>query len=467
MEKRKPDVLIIMPDQLRADCVGAYGNKVIKTPNIDKIAEQGVLFRNAFTTSPVCMPARASFVSGVYPHNHHMWTNEGSLPADDETFFRHLQENGWFVAYVGKSHFYEHRSFHMKTMEGYMKKRGIDYVHETTGPHSTVHTDSYMTDYLKEKGLLDAFRDDYKKRTMFSTHPSPLPEESYLDSYVGKKTVEFIKNYSQDKPLCLFVGFPGPHEPWDPPGKYAEMYSTKDMPDEIKDDKMPVWLSEKVKSRMQREREYFRELTSEKIKEIRAMYYGKVSIIDYWVGEIIEEYGKKRNPENLVIVFWSDHGDMLGDHGILHKVVFYESSIKVPLIIKWPGKNDTIKNSANIVEIIDVFPTLLAGLDVSPSERAAGENLFEEKKQNFALSEIYAYDCYNYMIRTDKFKYSINEKGDGVYLFALDNDPLERKNLLGNREFAEAEQKLRETLLKKLLNSQFQDRQLPFNHRQG
>ncbi|MFN4227005.1 MAG: sulfatase [Candidatus Ratteibacteria bacterium] len=448
----KKDIIIFMPDQLRSDCIGAYGNKIIKTPNIDKIAKEGVVFKNAYTVSPLCMPARASFVSGLYPHQHTIWQNRGSLPAEDETFFHHLQKNGWFIAYIGKSHFYEHKNFHMKIMEDYMKKRGIDYVHETTGPHATVKTDSYMTDYLKEKGLLEIFREDYRKRDKFSTRPSPLPEEDYLDSYVGKKACEFLKEYSFDKPLCLFVGFPSPHEPWDPPGRFAKMYLPEDMPEEIKEEKIDGKLPHKTKKIMEKQREIFRGLNSEIIRKIRACYYGKISLVDYWIGEILKTYYEKRPPDQLIIILWSDHGEMLGDHNLLYKKVFYEQSVKIPLIIKWPDKNEHLrKNSEKIVEIIDVFPTLLYGLGIKKSERAVGENLFEEKKRNFALSEIFDFDMFQYMVRTENYKGVFDKDKDCLFLFDLKNDPYETENLAGRKKSLEDE--LFEILSRYVLNS--------------
>jgi len=134
-----------MPDQLRADSMSCAGHPQIKTPNMDLLASEGVRFSKAFTVCPICMPARASFISGIYPHNHGMWTNAGQLSVRDETLFQHLQASGYYVAYIGKSHYYPHGGFHLRDMEAYMHDRGIDYIHETTGPWATVTTDSYMT----------------------------------------------------------------------------------------------------------------------------------------------------------------------------------------------------------------------------------------------------------------------------------------------------------------------------------
>jgi hypothetical protein len=143
------------------------------------------------------MPARASFVSGLYPHNHGLWVNRGALPADDETFFHHLQRIGYHVMYVGKSHFYSHGGFHLREREPYMHCRGIDTVHETTGPWATTTTRSYMTDHWETRGLYEVFKQDYEKRreagAVHCTWPSPLPEEEHLDSYVGRVACELAE----------------------------------------------------------------------------------------------------------------------------------------------------------------------------------------------------------------------------------------------------------------------------------
>ena len=117
MPNPHPPILILMPDQLRADTMACAGHPLIRTPNMDRLASEGVRFSNAHTVSPICMPARASFINGLYAHNHHMWTNRGEMPRDDETFFHHLQAAGYFTAHVGKSHYYVHGDFHMRDRE--------------------------------------------------------------------------------------------------------------------------------------------------------------------------------------------------------------------------------------------------------------------------------------------------------------------------------------------------------------
>lgn len=457
----RPHILILMPDQLRADALGCAGNPAIRTPNIDHIAREGVLFTHAYTVCPICMPARASFVDGLYPHNHRMWTNAGSLSPADETLFHHLQAHGYFVAYIGKSHFYPHkRGDHLRHHEDYMRARGIDYVHETTGPWATLYTDSYMTDEWQERGLLTAFRDDYKRRRATGPRavwPSPLPTDAFLDSYIGRQAVAFIRSYEGRRPLCLFVGFGGPHEPWDAPEDYATMYDPETMPEAIPPEETPEWAPPYAAQRAREGR--IEAMTDEDIRRIRANYYGKISLIDRWIGEILDALADRGWLDETMIIFWSDHGEMAGDHSRLHKSVFYESSVHVPLIIRHPEISGG-RTIPALVEIIDVFPTLLDAIGAPSSSRCMGQSLWPILRgetvshRDQVLSEIYAFGCYNYMIRTPRYKYAMDGDGQGYMLFDLEADPLEQRNLLGHPDARDIEEDLKIRLLHAITSCQ-------------
>jgi len=457
---RPPNILIIMPDQLRADTLGCSGNPVVRTPNIDRLAGEGVRFTRAYTVSPICMSARASFVSGLYPHNHHMWTNSGSLPAEDETFFHHLQRCGYYTAHIGKSHFYPHRGEHLREHEGYMHARGLDYVHETTGPWATARTDSYMTDHWRKKGLLEAFREDYERRRRVgpkAVWPSPLPAEEFLDSYIGRKAVEFLESYDGGRPFCLFVGFGGPHPPWDAPGEYADMYSPDEVPPPMPIEKAGDWVPDYALGRM---REGIVDASEGDFRRMKANYYGKVSLIDHWVGEILRTLERRGWSEETLVVFWSDHGEMLGNHGRLGKVVFYESSSRVPLIIRYPGRVPAGVTSHALVEIVDVFPTLLEAAGAEPSERCLGRSLWkvlerpDSGHRKAVFGEIFASGSYNFMVRTDRYKYAMDDAGRGYMLYDLWADPEERENLVGRRDMKKVEEEHRELILRFLVGNQ-------------
>jgi choline-sulfatase len=452
-----PPILILMPDQLRADCLSAAGHPQVRTPNIDRIAAEGMLFSRACTSSPLCMPARASFVSGLYPHNHGMWRNHGELPASDETFFHHLQAAGYHTCHIGKSHYYGHGGFHLREREPYMHARGLDDVHETTGPWATVTTDSYMTDHWAAKGLLQAFRDDYarrRERGPCSVWPSPLPTEEHLDSYVGRQAVRWIDAYAGDRPPCLFVGFGGPHEPWDAPGEYATMYEPSDTPAAIPATDPPEWVPDRAKQRMLRRR--VDGMGDDDIRRVRASYYGKISLIDRWVGEICAAFERRGWWDEAVVLFWSDHGEMAGDFGWLHKSNFHESALRIPWIIRWPGVAQPGSTSEALVETIDAFPTLLEIAGCEPSARALGCSLAsilrgeEAAVRDAVLSEVDGIT----MLRTEHLKYALDAGGEGFMLYDLANDPQERLNLIGHPDYAGLEAEMRERVLCRLVGTQ-------------
>jgi len=459
----RPHILILMPDQQRADAMGCAGHPQIQTPNMDRLAAEGMRFEQAVTVCPVCMPARASFANGRYPHNHGMWNNcRGRLPAEDETFFHILQRNGYLTAHIGKSHYTAHGDgSHMKDREPYMHARGLEYVHETTGPHATTNTRSYMTDAWEEKGIWDAFKQDYRERKEargLLVRPSPHAIEDYQDSYVGAQAVEYIRSYDDERPMCLFVGFGGPHEPWDAPESYATMYEPAQTPPTIPytepDGQAPVHV------RRRRAFKPVRQMNPSHVQAIRANYYGKISLVDHWFGEILNACSARGWDENLFCVFWSDHGEMAGDHGLLHKSVFYDSSIRVPLVLRWPRHIHAGTTSPALAEIVDVFPTLLEALELEPARRCVGRSLWPALREpnteirECQLSEIADGDTLTTMIRTHAHKYAVDQQGRGFMLFDRANDPNETENLLGRPETAELEQRLHKQLCLRLLAGQ-------------
>jgi len=462
MAKNQPHILILMPDQMRADCLAAAGNPVTQTPNLDRLCAEGVLFTHTFTVSPLCMPARASFISGLYPHNHHMWANAGKLPADDETFFHHLKEAGYYTAHIGKSHYYSHLKEHLRVHEPYMHARGFDYVHETTGPWATLRTDSYMTDHWKGLGLLDTFREDYERRRQsrpFGVWPSPLPTEEFLDSYIGRQAVRFIGDYDRSEPMCLFVGFGGPHEPWDAPGDYATMYDPAEVPAPVPAADPAEHLPEYARQRMFEGR--VEGLTEGTARQIKANYYGKISLVDHWVGEILDALRRRGWLEEALIVFWSDHGELAGDHGRFYKRSYFVGSVRVPLIVRWPGRIPAAAKSPALVEIIDVYPTLLEAVGAEPSQRCFGRSVWSVLRDPGAphrqavLSEV-AYDAHlDTMIRTERFKYAVDQESRAFMLYDVEQDPHEQSNLLGHPDYADVEREMRELLFSRLLAAQY------------
>ncbi len=452
-----------MPDQHRADCMSCAGHPQIRTPNMDRLAAEGMRFANAITACPLCMPARASFIAGQYVHNHSMWTNRGELLPGEESLFRRLQENGYYTAHIGKSHYYEHRDFHMRDREPYMHSRGLDYVHETTGPWATCRTDSYMTDLWAERGYLEAFRQDYARRRerapRISVWASPLPVELFMDSYIGSEAVRFVEDYDRQAPFALFVGFGGPHEPWDAPGDYATMYDPDQTPPPIPPADPGPWVPGYAAEWQRNGRQ--KAMTMDDVGRLRANYYGKITLIDHWLGRILDACERRGFLDDLLVVFWSDHGEMAGDHWRLHKSVFYEGALRIPFIIRWPGRVPARRVCDALAQTVDIMPTILEAVRATVPRTCLGKSLWPviegraESVRDAAFSEIEAGGRRNIMVRTTRHKYAIHGDGTGYLLYDLAEDPGEQNNLIGHPETAELESQLRELIFRFLASAHY------------
>ncbi|MFW6189628.1 MAG: sulfatase [Planctomycetota bacterium] len=457
----QPNILILMTDQQRADCLGCAGHPQLRTPNMDRLAEEGVHFANACTSSPVCMPARYSFITGQHVHNHGIWSNGGELSADYESMFRRLQRAGYYTGHIGKSHYYPHGNMHMKDREPWMHQRGFDHVDEIGGPLATCNnTRSHMTDEWERQGLYEEYKADYRKRFEHGRHnavwPSPLPVEQHADSYVGRKATEFIAGYDRGQPLCLFVGFGGPHEPWDAPGEYAEMYDPEQTPAPIRPEgaKPADWVPEPAADwQLSGVRD---DLTEADIRALRANYYGKISLIDHWFGRIFDACERRGMMDDLLILFWSDHGEMLGDHGRLYKSRFYESALRVPLIVRWPGRARQAEVCEELAATVDIMPTLLEAAGTQAPVDADGRSLMSQLRnpaqplRETVLSEVGQGDHRGVMVRGRRYKYAEWLDGTPTLLYDLQSDPIEVNNLLGHPQHREVEDGLRTQMRDKI-----------------
>jgi len=281
--------------------------------------------------------------------------------------------------------------------------------------------------------------------------------------------VELIQGFDGRKPVCLFVGFGGPHEPFDPPGKYAAMYDPGRCPppipaEPIRED-LPPPAAAYVRSREQ----FLRGADSippEKVAAARAAYYGKISLIDHWVGKILEAFAGRGWLEETLIAFWSDHGEMLGDHGRFFKSTFYDSSVRVPLMLCWPGQLPAGVVRPHLAQTIDVFDTLLAAAGCEPSRRSLGRSLLPPARDGSAPLRDAAFSEIRFgrldgeggrltsMVRSARYKYAVSDAGEALMLFDLAEDPLEQTNLAGDPTQAELRAELDRTIYRWLLSTQ-------------
>jgi choline-sulfatase len=447
----KPNILFIMCDQLRADALGCTGNWV-KTPNIDRIAREGVRFSNCVTNAPVCIPARVSLATGHYPHNTGVWDNcPFDLPEGAPTWMSAIRDAGYRTSLFGKTALHR-RGPDIRKFEHVLNSYGLDDVDEIRGPRASVDTICHMTARWDSLGLLEAYRKDIKERTGKNktlVRPSPLPLAEYYDVYVGQQAKNYLHNYKRPEPWFCWVSFAGPHEPWDTPEPYASMYRAKDMPAPLE---RPRLRDRGPKGELDRK---FAE-SSRKIdnaRELRASYAGKVTLIDDQVGQILAEIETRGESDRTIILFTADHGEMNGDYDLIHKSNFLNPAVRIPLIVRTPVmKGSTLAGKIidGPVELFDAGPTLtdLAGGKISyPHFARSLVPLLQDPKaehRKFAISEF----AHELMYLDREWKLMLNLEGEPYRLFDVKKDPHEMEDLIGRKEsetlIAELKRKLLE-----------------------
>lgn len=491
------NVIFFITDQQRADHLGCAGNKVLKTPNIDKLASEGVRFSNAYVANPTCMPNRCSIMTGRYP-NACSRSFGVNLPEDIATFSSTLRDQGYATKAIGKMHLQfwagkaDKSNRSAEYIPGWMNPKshdqmvsdfpkpyyGFDEVDLVVG-----HGDScngHYQDWVAERrpDLLPVIRELGPRILTEMYRKSPIPEEFYPTSYLTERAVDFLENYAQEdkgkRPFLLKVSYPDPHHPCTPPGKYADMYKAADMElpasfDDLESVRNHPYIGTRTDSpgfgNM-----LFHTSNEEEVRNFISHTYGMVTMIDDSVGQILATLEKLGLEDDTMIVYTSDHGDMMGDHGMILKGWLpYKGILNVPLIFKVPGVTRAGSVSDSLVSAVDLAPTILnlcnvdekaqppdmQGLDITPVLQDPGATLrdcclIEVDEIDSVLAKAMA----NPKAATGRLKYLITDRYSlTVYagfpgygdLFDLEEDPHELDNLW------ESNPDLRHELVEKLL----------------
>ncbi|SKA96759.1 choline-sulfatase [Prosthecobacter debontii] len=447
----QPDVLVILTDQWSPRYL-SWENPEVKTPNLDRMAKEGMIFDACYTTSPVCMPARISLITGLYPHNggHSVWGNVGNYatPAEAAPMFRDIRAAGYTTAQIGKLHWSSGAAWkeHHENLEDYYQALGLDVVVDVSGPPDSADARGAYARHLRQKGLLEQVAKDLHDRYVkweFEPRASVVGVEDYHDVFVADEAVKFIGGQPQEKPLCLVASFHSPHPPLDPPGEFATMYEPEKLT--LPANVPPVYLREG------------HALNHAETREALAAYLGKISLVDRCVGQLIEALKKRGTWDNTLVLFTADHGEMMGAHGYLTKGRFYEESARVPLVIRWPGQVQAGRTKAP-AQMMDVYPTIVEAIggELSPGRFAVSQLpvAMGKKKavRRVAVSEIGTVAPLRVMARDGRYKWWAEE--DKEFLFDLDTDPLEMTNLAELPEHRETLQHMREEMLLHLRSSQ-------------
>lgn len=483
-EGEKKNLLLIMTDQQRYDALGYAGNSAIQTPNLDRLAEQGAYFKNAYTPCAVCGPARSSILTGRTVENTGAFSNNETYYFDGDvmptpTFDEVLAENGYRTEYYGKWHamsfhaeVYENPTQHSENRRWIFGGAGgqtllwreyLNSLGQVPGPVVGEFIDG-MSKYPYIANPLDRFYGMTNEELLGSNqrHSQPdqhgvlqLDSEHTLTAFQARQTIEALERL-KDSVFSITCSFHFPHAPMLPPEQYYSMYPFEDMvpPLSIDDD---MQNSPYISSNGRRNKTEYAD--PDKIRHMITEYYGLVTEIDNWVGKILNKLDELELTDNTLVIFISDHGEMLGAHGMREKNVFYEESAHIPLLIKFPGVIQPGTTVEGYTSLIDLFPTILDYLEV-PETESDGKSLrglidgTDAEHGQYVVTEWDRPNTSNYMVIKDGWKliipYTIKSNVINA-MYDLNTDPHEMNNLLGSNpdrtQYLNKAEELRDCLL--------------------
>ncbi|NMA66025.1 MAG: sulfatase-like hydrolase/transferase [Clostridiaceae bacterium] len=349
MKNTKPNIVFVTADQWRGDCIGFLNRHPVMTPHINQLANEGVSFTQAYADCPVCMPQRVTFLTGKSGSRTGVTRNtENRLPIDPHTSLPGIltREGGYQTKAIGKMHFNPDRA-----------RFGFE--------HITLHPNDYVN-WLEDTEYKGLYRGHGLGGNEVYPAESSVPEQFTHTNWIVDEGIRFLEQRDPDTPFFLWMVFEAPHSPFDPPESYVRLYENITIDDPVYGN----WDADEIPFLYERNRpQKFSPLQEEMLKETKRRYYAQITHIDYQLGRFFGELHSKGLYENTIIVFTSDHGEHLGDHGLFGKASFLNSSANVPLIMSLPSNIPLAENGLKIdipVLTADIYPTLLemAGLPV-------------------------------------------------------------------------------------------------------
>ncbi|MBD3674353.1 MAG: sulfatase-like hydrolase/transferase [Planctomycetaceae bacterium] len=453
MTDSRPNIIFIITDQQRYDTINALGYDFMDTPNLDRLATEGIVYTQCHVTAASCAPARASLFKGYYPHTTGILKNADSWR---RSWIELLNDSGYHCTNVGKMH-----TWPFETELGFDER----YVVENKDRY--LEGRYYFDEWdkaLRFRGLIKQQRELYRQRGDYRDRLGAfeweLPEDTHPDMFVGDMATWWINSYPKTEPLFLQIGFPGPHPPYDPIPRYAEPYLKKDLP-----------LLEVTQEELENQPPAFKELrqhnqeidhdsvvlelnpTEEQRHLQRAYYLANVTMIDEKVGEIIDALEQNGYLDNSIIIFTSDHGDCLTDHGHSQKWTMYDLITRIPLIVWAPKKFQGGRVVNELCQQMDLGPTILelAGIDVPHTLEAISmkESLESDdwKGRDYVFAEqikdgILTGCEFMTMVRNHEWKLVHFLDEPHGQLFNLSEDPDELKNLWNDDKSAAVKQEM-------------------------
>ncbi len=425
-ELDSPNIILFLVDQLRRDTLGCYGNSICKTPNLDRLAREGVQFEQAYTCSPVCSPSRVSLLTGLYPHNHGVMMNTHIAPAWSRglspkipTFSRILKDRGYNLEYVGKWHVHEDLKPQIFGFDRYIV------------PNAIYKTRSKDAIYIK-----------FPRRRQIVASTLSVPKEQSHPWRYTEQGIQFLKERAaEEHPFFLRIDTPAPHFPNNVPEPFASLYEPSDI---------PPWknyeesFAGKPTSHLRKHQEWhLQDKNWDWWSRVLAKYFGQVTLLDTCIGNLIQAVRDAGIENNTVIIFSTDHGDSIGSHKHFEKGgTMYDEVLRIPLLIKNPY-SPALKVQ-NFVRLLDLMPTILElgraelphnldGMSLLPFLEGKKPQKWPDSVYSQHHGEVWGYQSQR-MVRTKEWKYVYNAH-DIDELYNLRNDPYELENIMTNETY--------------------------------
>ncbi|MCY4107993.1 MAG: sulfatase-like hydrolase/transferase [Chloroflexi bacterium] len=467
MPDSRPNIILIITDQQRYETIGALGFPHVETPNLDRLVREGVSFSHCFINAPSCGPARASLFTGYSPHNHGAQRNNDPWP---RTWVESLRDSGYHCVNIGKMHadpYGGRHGFHERQVVENKQRRAAEV--QWAGNRHVFNDELDKALWARGHTRLekDYFRTLPEFETSLGAYDWHLDDDLHPDFFVGDLALRWLAQAPpmDDEPLFLQIGFPGPHPPYDPIKRYAEPYMDRDLPvlpvTQEEMDAQPEAVKALRDAHVRRDADSvaFRpDAPMSRRRRQRAYYLANMTMIDEKVGQILDALEDRGQLENSVVIFTSDHGDCLGDHGLSQKWNMYDASVRVPLIFWSPGRFEGGRTVDSLQQLFDAGPTILELAGIEPPAGFEAVSLLPdlEGRENpspreYVYSE-HARDTVNegvefeMMIRSKEWKLVEFFDPSGGQLFDLVNDPDELNDLWNDPAHDAIKQHLREVM---------------------
>lgn len=453
--KTQPNLLLIFTDQQRWDTLGVYGNKTIQTPHLDRLAQEGAVFENAITPYPLCAPARACTMTGFAAGKTNVFNNETAPSiAADESIAAYLSKAGYHNQAIGKMHFTpDEQTYGIDHLILSEEMRGV----RTAERIQDIRFDDYDR-YLMEHDAWGWEKPPEIGYNELKPLVNGLPKELHITQWCGDRTVEWLKTERpSNKPFFLWTSFVKPHAPFDCPSHLTDLYAPEEMPRPWVSDKDGTSKNPYLESHRQAmEADLYSEHA---ILTNRAYYYANITFIDEQIGRIMQTLEEEGLADNTLVIFTSDHGELLGDHRLWFKNLGHEGSLHIPMLAWWPGVIHPGTRCDELTTLLDIFPTLVNRTSENRNYNGrSGLDLLElltepsSVRRDVVCSEFYVAPNYMLHVRSKEWKYLFYQNGGYEELYHLLSDPHELVDLADDPNFQHVKNEHQEAAVSWVIN---------------